>query len=460
MTANRLFGTNGIRGEVNKLLTPALSLSIGRAVGTVVRRSSPPGTEVLVATDTRYSGDMLKAAICAGLLSTGCQAVDTGMLPTPALQYGVKKSTAAMGLIITASHNPPEYNGIKCVAGDGTETTQDEEKEIEEIYFSEEFTLAPWNAVLGLLSRSHLTHRYTEDILAQVDRELIASKRFGVVVDCANGATVVSAPKLLESLGTKLVTLNAQSSGGFPGHPSEPTEDNLRDLMTMVKNTGAAMGLAHDGDGDRAIFVDERGEFLYGDKTLALVAKHIVMENGGGKVVTAINTSNVLEDVVKEAGGEVIYTPIGSPIVARVMIKEKAVFGGEENGGLIFPKFQYCRDGGMTSAAILEILANRERSLSELMGEMPEYHLCKLKFKYPPHLREKILEKYLSLVKDKNPLTLDGIKVLDDTGWVLVRPSGTETIYRIQVEDSDPVRANKKADDTKRVLLEIVEGLG
>ena len=458
--AVRLFGTNGVRGVVNELLTPELAMGIGRAVGTVVRRSgSPVGTEILVGADTRCSTSLMCSSICAGLLSTGCRAVDVGVLPTPAIQYGVKNSQAAMGIMITASHNPPEYNGIKTIAGDGTETTRDEEELVERAYHACDYVQASWKETPAMGQRKNLVDDYISGIKSIVDVGLIKGAGLNVALDCANGATHYSAPRLMEELGAGVVTLNAQPSGMFPGHPSEPTEAHLKVLQSLVRETDADFGLAHDGDGDRAIFLDEKGQYLYGDKTLALAAKYVVEENGGGKVVTAINTSSVLEDVVKDAGGEVVYTPIGSPIVARVMMREKAVFGGEENGGLIFPKFQYCRDGGMTSAAMLEILAKKKRSLSELIAELPEYHLCKLKFKYPVHLRETILKKYLEQVEHLSPQTMDGVKLVDEGGWTLVRPSGTEAIYRIQVEDKDPIRARDKAEAAKKVLLNIISDL-
>ncbi len=458
MTSKKLFGTNGIRGEIGDNMNPKLVMDIGRAIGTIASKKGK-SSDVMIATDTRYSAPMLKSSIAAGILSTGCLVLDAGILSTPALQYGVKNSSAVMGVMLTASHNPPEYNGIKCIAGDGTETSAAEEKDIEDIYHRGGYYTSSWRDVRGILERNDINNMYIQGILDQVDREKISKRGFKVVLDCANGATFASSPVLLEKLETKLITLNAQPSGGFPAHSSEPVEENISDAMELVKVTGADLGVAHDGDGDRSIFIDEKGRYILGDKMLALVAGHMVSKNKGGIVVTAINTSSVLEDVVREEGGTVVYTPIGSPIVAREMMQRKAVFGGEENGGLIFPKHQYCRDGAMAVAAVLEMMLETGEKLSEMVDSLPEYHLVKLKFKYPVHLRNSILSKYLELVQDLKPSTLDGIKVQDDEGWVLLRPSGTEAIYRIQVEDKDIQRSKSRAEETKKILLEIIESL-
>jgi phosphomannomutase/phosphoglucomutase len=290
--------------------------------------------KIIVGTDTRVSNQMLKHAVFSGLLSSGCDVVDMNIAPTPAVQYAVKCADVNGGVIITASHNPPEFNGIKCIDVNGLETSHIDEEKIEAIY--------------------------------------LKKSRLKVVVDCANGAGCSVTPYLLRKLGCEVITLNAQPDGTFPGHNSEPVEENLSDLMKMVRSCNADVGVAHDGDADRAIFIDENGRYIYGDKTLALVAKEMVKENKGGIVVTPISSSSCIEDVVKENGGKVEYTQVGSPIVARKMIETKAIFGGEENGGLIFPKHQYCRDAAMAAAKILEIIAKKGKKISELISEIQD----------------------------------------------------------------------------------------
>jgi phosphomannomutase/phosphoglucomutase len=224
-----------------------------------------------------------------------------------------------------------------------------------------------------------------------------------------------------------------------------------------VRGSKADLGVAHDGDADRAIFVDERGEFVFGDRTLALVAKDIVSTRGG-VVVTPVSTSRCLEDVVRAAGGTVVYTKVGAPIVARVMYERGAVFGGEENGGMIFPEHQFCRDGAMTLAKVLEIVAHAGRPLSELLAEMPAYSLHKTSVRYQASEREAILARLKSLASGLRVEDIDGIKVHYPDGWVLVRPSGTEPIFRIFAEAPTPERAKALANDGEALLKRAIAG--
>ncbi|MCD6461974.1 MAG: phosphoglucosamine mutase, partial [Thermoplasmata archaeon] len=300
---------------------------------------------------------------------------------------------------------------------------------------------------------------YIQGVLSHVDVESIRDRGPRVVLDCANGAAALSSPLLLESLGVSFFTLNANPSGLFPGHPSEPTRENLRELMTAVRESDAGMGVAHDGDGDRTIFVDGEGVYLDGDRSLAIVAGYVTEQAGGGRVVVPVNTSTMVEEVVEENGGEVIYTPIGSPIVARKMMETGAVFGGEENGGLVFPEHQYCRDGAMTLAKILEIVATTGESIKDLASSLPSYFLCKKKMPYPREARDLILERYLDAVSHMEPSTVDGVKYWVEGGWVLVRPSGTEPIFRIQTEGKSRDMAERLADEAMKVLREIISGI-
>ena len=279
---------------------------------------------------------------------------------------------------------------------------------------------------------------------------------FKVVLDCANGASCFTSPYLLERLGAKVITLNCQPDGRFPGHESEPKPENLRDLVSMVKATGADLGIAHDGDADRAIFVDDRGRFLYGDKTLALVAREVVKEKRG-IVVTPVSSSLSLEEVVKEQGSEVLYTEVGAPIVARKMIEVNAIFGGEENGGLIFPEHQYCRDGAMALAKVLEILARSGKRLSELVDSLPEYKQMKLSVRCENSKKMKVLDALKSELKGENVNTLDGVKIMGEDWWVLIRPSGTEPIYRIYAEARDEDKLKEKVEKYRKMLERIIE---
>lgn len=455
----KLFGTNGIRGVTNEDMNCDLALGIGKAWGTYLKKTIKR-PRVAIGTDARLSNHMLKNAISAGLIATGCDVVDVGLVPTPTLQYTVRERKFDSGVIITASHNPPQFNGIKGVASDGTEFSKDVEEEIEKIYFNKSFTLASWKDVGNLSSWDGSIDLYINGILNAVDVDLIKKKKFHVVLDCGNGAGSLVTPILLKKLGCKITELYCEPDGTFPGHNSEPLPENLGDLIKKVPKVKASFGAAQDGDADRAIFVDELGNYIWGDKTLALFAKYATIENGG-IAVTPVATSSCFDDVVKENNGKVIHTAVGSPIVARVMMENNSVFGGEENGGLIFPEMQYCRDSAMAIAKILEIMAKENKKLSELIGEIPKYEVYKIKM-FCPHEKKDIVMKTLAKQTKQYKSILkvdetDGVKLYVEDGWVLMRPSGTEPIFRVYSESKNKNRAEELAFIYKKLAEDIIK---
>ncbi len=448
----RLFGTNGVRGKVNEDMTTDLALKLGKAIGTWFEEKRT----IAIGTDTRDSNHMVKNAVSSGLMATGCEVIDLGETPTPAIQYYTKKKTD-FGIAITASHNPPEFNGIKCVNEDGTELIKWMEEEIEDIYFSEEFDLVGWDDV-GIKRTDDALELYAGAVKEKIDRQAVEESGLKIIVDCANGAGCYLTPYLLRDLGCEVVTLNAQPDGSFPGHNSEPTPKNLQDLMRLTKETDADMGIAHDGDADRTIFVDENGRFIEGDKTLTLIAKKLVKEQDEGIVVTPVSSSSSVADVVEENGGELIYTAVGSPIVAKRMKDEDALFGGEENGGLIFADHQYCRDGAMTAAQIVEMVAE-EGKLSELIGTLPDYALEKKGVECEDALKEPLLEELKEVYSQTEYDDTDGLKIYYDDGWVLIRPSGTEPKYRVYSESKDRSTAERLAKEHKKKVEEVLDSI-
>ncbi len=455
----KLFGTNGIRGEVNLDMNTDLAMGIGKAWGTMLKKTIDR-PRVAIGTDARLSNHMLKNAITAGLLATGCDVVDTGLVPTPTLQYTVREKKFDSGVIITASHNPPQFNGIKGIASDGTEFTKDVEDEIEKIYFDESFNLVKWDKVGQLSIWDGAIDLYINGILNAVDFDLIRKKQFHVVLDCGNGAGSLVAPILLEKLNCKTTHLYCEPDGTFPGHNSEPLPENLTDLIKKVPKVKADLGVAQDGDADRAIFVDEKGNYIWGDKTLALGAK-FATKNKGGIAVTPVTTSSCFDDVVKENNGTIIHTAVGSPIVARVMIQEKAVYGGEENGGLIFPEMQYCRDSAMSIAKVLEFMAKEDEKLSELIDKIPKYEVFKTKMPCPNDKKEIVMKTLADITKNDSKVLkvdeTDGVKLYLKNGWVLMRPSGTEPIFRVYSESKDKKDAEEIAATYRKITEEIIK---
>jgi phosphomannomutase/phosphoglucomutase len=380
----------------------------------------------------------------------GCDAIDLAIAPTPALQFYVKETSVTGGVIVTASHNPREYNGIKFVHSDGTEFTREMDEESERIYMSKEFSAARWDEV-GQIFTNDCNRFYIDGVKEKVDCALIASRGFKVVVDCGNGAACFTSPQLLKELGCEVISINAHQDGRFPQRNPEPEEKNVWFLKEVVRQTRADLGIAHDGDADRATFVDEKGNFISEDVMLALMAKYYVSLYGG-KVVTPVSSSKCVEDVVKEAGGEIIYTAVGSPVVVKVMKEVNAVFGGEGNGGLIFPEFQLTRDGAMSAAKVLELMASEKKPISELVKDIPKYYT--LKEKLPCREKRKLLEGLRHEFPDAN--FIDGARQDFDDGWILIRPSGTEPIVRVFAEAKTREKAEELLDigikAVKRIL--------
>ncbi len=441
--AGKLFGTDGVRGVANDELTVEMAVNLGRVIATL-----RDGT-IAVGMDARLSSPMLKSAVIAGITSAGCDVVDLGLLPTPALQYYVKcRKDIKGGVMVTASHNPREYNGIKFIQEDGREFTRDMDEESEKMYMSKTYRIVPWNSV-GVVYREDCKRMYIEGVIEKVDRDLIAERNYRVVLDCGNGAGCVTSPELLRKLGCKCISINSHPDGTFPCRNPEPVKENVEFLIKCVKNSKADVGVAHDGDADRATFVDERGEFVSEDVMLAIMAKHYVEENGGGIVVTPVSSSKCVEDVVREAGGEVVYTAVGSPVVAETMLRLKAVFGGEGNGGLVFPEHLLARDGAMSIAKVLELMAKKGKKLSELAAEIPKY--VTLKAKVPCKDKIKLLEGLKEAFPEAD--FTDGARVEYEDGWILIRPSGTEPIARIMAES----KSERRAKELLEMGIEIVK---
>jgi phosphomannomutase/phosphoglucomutase len=448
----RLFGTNGVRGIANSDMNIELATNLGRAIGTFFGKGV-----VAVASDTRTSSDMIKNAVFAGVLSTGTSVGDLGVLPSPALQYAVKNGGYDGGIIITASHNPPEFNGIKVIDSIGLELARKDEEQIESHYFGGTFKIANWETLGGTRLDAQWGDRYIDGILSNLDVGAIKERRFKIVLDIANGASFQTSPSIMAKLGVEVRVLNGEPDGRFPGHPSEPTPENLTGLSSAVRDSDADLGIAHDGDADRTVFCDEKGDFVQGDKSLSLTAR-FMLEDRKGLVVTPVSSSSMVEDVVREAGGEILYSMVGAPIVARIMLEKNAVFGGEENGGMIFPEHQYCRDAAMSAGKVLEILARSEKPLSELVSELPVYFTTKTKVSCPDEFKSKALEEMSDLVTGNIDRT-DGLKVFGESEWVLIRPSGTEPIIRVYAEAKSKERAKALADENFKKLEDVVRQL-
>jgi phosphomannomutase/phosphoglucomutase len=281
-----------------------------------------------------------------------------------------------------------------------------------------------------------------------------------VVVDAANSVAALAIPKLLREIGCRVTTINADIDGTFPGRLPEPRPENLKDLSLTVRAVGADLGVAFDGDADRSIFVDEKGEVHWGDKTFALVEKYFLKNHPGEKIVSPVSSSTLVKDIADAYGGEIVWTKVGSVTVSQTMKKLNVKLGGEENGGIFYGPHQSVRDGGMATALILNLMAEENKKLSKMLGELPKYFIEKGKTECPNELKDKVLEKLTEEVKGLNVSTIDGVKVwFDDKSSILVRPSGTEPIYRLYAEAKTEEKAQKLVKEYGSKLKRIIDSL-
>src|SRR5579875_2095950 len=304
----RLFGTNGVRGVFGELLTPDFVFKLSPSIAHYFA-----GKEILVGTDTRYTRDVLRHAVFSGLSSVGARFYDAGIAPTPAHQYAVRHYGLDGGIVITASHNPPPYNGIKLLGKNGDEIPHSEEDKVEEIYFEEKFKFAEVPSTCK--GKLDVITPYISTITHLVDVDSIRQADFKIAIDPACGAACYTAPLLAKTLGVKAYLINAQPDGHFPSRDPEPLRENLTELGSFIKSLNLDFGIAFDGDADRSIFLDEKGEVIWGDRSGAILAKHVLAKHGKGTLVVGVSASTLVETVVKEMGGDVVWTKVGSVII-------------------------------------------------------------------------------------------------------------------------------------------------
>ncbi len=423
----KFFGTNGIRGVFSEDFTLEFVHDMTLAIGTYFGKGP-----VLIGYDGRESSPAICKVVSSALNSIGINCNVAGIIPTPCLEFTVKTLGYSGGFMITASHNPPQYNGIKPCANDGVEISREDELIIEDIYLQKKWLPKPakWG-VTGTENRA--IESYLKGIISHVDSKLIESKHFKVVLDLGNGAQAVSAPNFCELLGCETFLINTKIDGAFPGRGSEPTPQNLSELSKAVQENNADVGIAFDGDGDRSIFCDNNGNILTGDKSALVLTRHILKKNPNSLVVTCLNSGSNTEVLAEQFNSKVIRTKVGSVEVSRKMVPTNALIGFEENGGFMYGRHNQVRDGCMTLALMLDLLATFGKPLTEEITSLPPSFTTKDKV---PCSAEKTQKLISSLYEEfPNSDISDGIKItLDPKNWVMIRPSGTEPIVRIYVE--------------------------
>lgn len=430
-----MVSVSGVRGRVGAPLTPELMAGIAAAFGGFLRAQGAEGP-VYVGRDSRTSGPMFQAAVVAGLQSVGCDVVTLGVVPTPTLLLAVRDGGGAGGLGVTASHNPAEWNALKLVSGEGIFLDADLSARFRSYLADADPPRAAWDGLGSVTEDQAAWARHLEAILAlpQLDVAALRARGFHVAVDCVHGAGGPVVEELLRALGCAVTGMGMVPDGRFPRDP-EPTAANLSDLGRLVRDSGAAVGLAIDPDADRLSLVDETGAPLGEDYTLAL-ASAAVLKRTPGPVVTNLSTSQVLDDVAAAHGSTVVRAPVGEVNVARRMQAEAAVVGGEGNGGVILPALQFTRDAPLAVALVLQHLLDEGTPLSAAAGRWPSYQIVKEKRTFP---REALPRGYEALAEDLGPAErdeTDGLRLAwpGRRSWLHVRPSGTEPVVRLIAE--------------------------
>ncbi|OPY34163.1 MAG: Phosphoglucosamine mutase [Methanomassiliicoccales archaeon PtaU1.Bin124] len=428
-----IFGSSGIRGLVGSEFTVDLAVNIGKAVGNRYHR-------IIIGKDTRTSGDMVENALAAGAMALGAEVHFAGVVSTPTLARAAFDYDC--GLMVTASHNPAEYNGVKMWNPDGSAFDTPQMEDIENNIGNPKLKLPTWRDVGTMHRFEGATQNHITSIMKS-----IGNAHLNVVVDCGCGATCGITPFLLREMGCSVFTINAQPDGHFPGRTPEPTEDALLDLRRIVMGKGADLGIAHDGDGDRMVAVDEKGRFVDGDKLLALFAS--LSEAGG--IVAPIDASMVLDDIVD---GNVVRTRVGDVYVAEALKKHNFPFGGEPSGTFIFPRETYCPDGVYAAALLCKFVS--ENHLSNLVDSLPSFPSTRESFMFNAQERDIVRGKIaaeMNLVKCQKLITVDGFRAEFEDGWFLIRLSGTEPKVRVTVE----ARSKDEVDRLMNIARSIVK---
>ena len=427
-----MVSVSGVRGRVGESLTPGVVASYAVAFGAWASNRQK-GNSIVVGRDSRVSGPMFHGIVVGALQSVGCNVVDIGLTTTPTCQLAVEDRHAAGGLMLSASHNPIEWNALKFIGPSGLFLEAEEGSEMRSLV-EKGIHYATWDK-LGRVERyegaadAHLDKVVS---IPYLDVEKIRARRFKVALDCVRGAGAVIAPKLLERLGCQVTAINMEPDGRFP-RPPEPVAENLGDLEKLVRSSGADVGFAVDPDVDRLALVSDEGRAIGEDYTLALAAR-VVLRHRRGPVVTNLSTSRVVEDVATAAGVPVIRAPVGEVNVAIRMRKEGAPVGGEGNGGVILSEIHLGRDAPVGMALILQLLAEEGRPLSQVVRELPRYVIVKDKLDRPSASLDSVYQALRGAFPGAAADTQDGLRLAWADRWVHVRPSGTEPIVRVIAE--------------------------
>lgn len=426
---------NEIRGVVNSELTNEFASNLGNIIGNFVRS----GKKVIVGRDMNDPSQMIKRSLTAGILAAGIDVIDFGVAPIPTVHYGADLYDTDVLVTVTASHIRPNEIVIKVFSNHEIPLTQRHAEKVS------------WDKV-GQLSYVHdYVDKYLNAVLENTDRNVISSRAPKVVIDCANGSVVQFLPGILSRLGCDAILFGCQPTNLSTRKFAEPTPESVSLVSNLVNAVGADMGIAIDNDGDRVIFIDEKGNVIRDQTILGLLAREALIENPEGTIVTAITASMSLEEVVSELGGKLIKAPLDD--VLDEVIKNKAVFGGDDSGMYVFPKFQECFDAMFAAVKMLEIVCKHNKTFSTLVKEIPEYPRTVFSVDCEYDEKIKTLDNFKENLKSDGEIdTTEGIKVQEEDSFVLIRPSRYEPLLKVYIEAKSSGKLQKLSHDINKMI--------
>ncbi|MCK4888233.1 MAG: phosphoglucosamine mutase, partial [Planctomycetes bacterium] len=447
MAEELIISISGMRGIIGENLSASVATDYGSAFGTFLKANYKKDDKltVCIGRDSRPSGQMLESAVAAGLCAVGVDVVVLGLVITPSVGVMLRQLSCAGGVMITASHNPLPYNGIKLILDNGVAPSLVQTAKIKEIYFAREFDYADSPSKGRIVYNEDSYSVHIDRVFATIDVGAIADKKFKVVLDSVNGAGGPITKQMLGKLGCEVYAVNDEPTGIF-AHTPEPTEKNLTGLCDIVKQQKADIGLAQDPDADRLAIVDENGVYIGEEYTLALAAKNVFSKTKG-KAATNLSTSRMIDDLASEFGCEVLRTAVGEANVAGAMLANDCVIGGEGNGGVIDLRVGPIRDSLVGIALVLQLMAETGKTVSQLVNEIGGYAMIKEKFPADKNKAAIIMDQAKQMFADAKIDTSDGCRFDLDDGWVHLRISNTEPVMRVIAEAKEKDVARKYVDD-------------
>ena len=458
MAEHLIISISGMRGIVGENLTSSVATDYGCAFGTFLKdkESGKEGKlSVCIGRDSRQSGEMLERAVAEGLCLVGIDVIDLGIVSTPGVGIMVRQLGCVGGVVITASHNPAQYNGIKLLLDNGIAPPVGAAEQIKQCFFGKRFSILDSTDIGEVSSNEQTDATHIAKVMAIVDKEAVAAKGFKVVLDSVNGAGGRVTKRMLGEIGCVVSAINDEPTGLF-AHKPEPTAENLGGLCKAVRDGQADIGFGQDPDADRLAIVDEAGTYIGEEYTLALAAKYIFSKRSG-KAATNLSTSRMIDDIAEKAGGRVVRTAVGEANVAGAMLENECIIGGEGNGGVIDLRVGPIRDSLVGIGLVLQLMAETGKTISELVGEIGGYYMSKDKFAADKEQAEEIINSAKEVFADAKLNTADGCRFDFDDGWLHLRASNTEPVMRAIVEATDKSAAQKYIDAVSKIR-EMISG--